>query len=80
MGGLPTGEYVLHSIIAMLFGGFVACYCIGGWERLERDTAWVYEPNVSWGVQALLALMAVGVLASGVADAAAAAKLGRGPR
>lgn len=77
MGGLPTGEYVLHSIIAMLFGAFVACYCIAGaaWPSLE--TAWVYQPNVPRPVQALLGVMAVGVLASGIADGRAVLRLGR---
>tara|TARA_R110002094_G_scaffold47961_17_gene59440 strand:- start:247 stop:795 length:549 start_codon:yes stop_codon:yes gene_type:complete len=80
LGGLPTGEYVLHSIIAMLFGAFVACYCVGAADWLKQDTAWVYEPNVPWPVQAMLAAMAVGVLVSGIQDALAVVKLGRGAR
>ena len=77
MGGLPTGEYVLHSIIAMLFGGFVACFLVGGAGWFERDTALVYEPNVPWPAQAVLLAMAAGVLVSGIADALAVARLGR---
>mgnify|MGYP003636636055 CR=1 FL=1 len=28
LGGLPSGEYVLHIIIAMLFGGLVTAVCL----------------------------------------------------
>ncbi|MCA8969228.1 MAG: hypothetical protein KDC95_05570 [Planctomycetes bacterium] len=77
MGGLPTGEYVLHSIIAMLFGAFVACYCIAGWPWLELETAWVRQPAVPTTVQALLAVMSIGVLWSGIADARAVVRLRR---
>ncbi len=75
MGGLPTGEYVLHSIIAMLFGAFVACYCIAGLPWLEHETAWIYEPAVAWPVQVTLAIMSAGVLCSGIGDARAALRL-----
>lgn len=80
MGGLPSGEYVLHSIIAMLFGAFVACYLIGAVGWFERETALLYDPNVPWPVQAVFGAMAVGVLASGVSDAVAAARLWRRTR
>ena len=80
MGGLPTGEYVLHSIIAMLFGAFAACYCMGAVDWPAQDTAWVYQPNVPWPVQAMLAVMALGVLVSGIQDALAVVRLGREAR
>ena len=77
MGGLPTGEYVLHSIIAMLFGAFVACYCYDGLPWLAQETQWVYQPVVPWPVQALFAAMSLGVLCTGIADARAVVRLRR---
>lgn len=77
MGGLPTGEYVLHNIIAMLFGAFVACYCIGASSGLAQPSGCSYDPNVPWPVQMLLGLMTLGVVASGIADAMAVGRLRR---
>lgn len=78
LGGLPSGEYVLHMIIAMLFGGLAASVCLraGHWAVLPTRLA--YEPAA---VPALLRLamtvMALVVLYSGALDALAAFRLGK---
>lgn len=77
VGGLPTGEYVVHSIIAILFGAFVAFVWIDGKVGLEQATSLSVEPAVPDPVRALLAVMAVGVFVSGVQDASAVVRLGK---
>jgi hypothetical protein len=75
-GGLPSGEYVLHVLIAMVFGAFVASIFFGA-------GAWAYEPTaISWQpaevpllLRIALAVMAVIVLYSGIQDALAAIRL-----
>lgn len=59
-GGLPTGEYVLHIVIAMLFGalvGVVALEC-GGWADLPTAIHYA-PPAVPVVARMLLAFMAV---------------------
>lgn len=77
MGGLPTGEYVLHSIIAMAFGGFAALWMAHGWPDAFAPAAITYAPHVPWMLQVVFVGMALGVFASGVADAVAWWRLGR---
>jgi len=76
LGGLPSGEYVLHMLMAMVFGGLVASvlYCASDW--FNGATRLVYAP-VAVPAALLLALlvMAVLVLVSGLQDAAAALRL-----
>ena len=75
-GGLPTGEYVLHIILAMLFGSLVtsAFYGAGHWAAMPTRLA--YEPAAVPDVlRAVLAVMAVLVLGSGVMDLMAARRL-----
>ena len=77
-GGLPTGEYILHIILAMLFGALVTSvfYAVGHWA--EMPTRLEYEPAAVPGLlRAVMVLMAVLVLGSGVLDFIAAQKLGR---
>ena len=76
LGGLPSGEYVLHIIIAMLFGGLVTAVCLeaGGWRSLPAQIA--YAPAAVPDVLRLvMAVMALLVLISGIQDAIAARKL-----
>ena len=80
VGGLPTGEYLLHSVIAILFGALLAFVWIDGRPWLDEPTALVVEPAVPDPARLLLAVMAVGVLTSGVQDAIAVVRLGRAPR
>jgi hypothetical protein len=80
LGGLPAGEYVLHVVIAMLFGALVTTILVdaGHWALLPSRIAW--QPSPTPGpLRALLAAMAPLVLASGVQDAVAARRLGRVP-
>jgi hypothetical protein len=77
-GGLPTGEYVLHIILAMLFGALVTSvfYSVGNWAGMPTRLA--YEPaSVPSLIRAVMALMAVLVLGSGVMDLIAARRLSK---
>ena len=79
-GGLPTGEYVLHTILAMLFGGLVTSvfYSVGHWAALPTRLA--YEPAaVPDLLRALLVFMAAFVLWSGAMDLRAAIRLSKEP-
>jgi len=44
LGGLPAGEYVLHTVIAMLFGALVCCVVFeaGSWAKLPTRLS--YQP------------------------------------
>ena len=75
-GGLPSGEYVLHIVMAMLFGAMVASvfYGAGDWAGLPTQVA--YSPaEVPSVLRLVMEIMAVLVFWSGVMDLAAAAKL-----
>jgi hypothetical protein len=75
-GGLPTGEYVLHIILAMLFGALVTSvfYSAGNWAALPTRLA--YEPaDVPGLLRALMVFMAVLVFGSGAMDLRAAWRL-----
>lgn len=75
MGGLPTGEYLLHSAIAILFGAMAACLVSRLGPGLAKPTAFRVDPAVPDAVRALLGLMACGVFASGLQDALAVRRL-----
>lgn len=77
LGGLPRGEYLLHVIMAMLFGGLVAAVWYEAGGALAEPTAlrWQAEGSGVW-LRATLAVMALGVLWSGLADLAAVRRLG----
>lgn len=77
LGGLPTGEYVLHIILAMLFGALVTStlYAAGNWATLPTKLS--YQPAVSDTLRAALTVMAVLVLYSGWADLRAAWRMGK---
>lgn len=75
-GGLPSGEYVLHVVIAMLFGALVTStlYGAGNWAGLP--TKFFYAPAaIPTVLRAALAIMAVGVLATEYGDLRAALRL-----
>jgi len=76
LGGLPSGEYVLHIIIAMLFGALVTavCFGVGVWRNLPTQIA--YAPaQVPDLLRLVMVVMAVLVLISGIQDAIAACRL-----
>jgi len=62
-GGLPTGEYILHIVLAMLFGAMVACVIQNAGHWAMRPTRIAYEPaDIHWIIRAMLAVMAAFVL------------------
>jgi hypothetical protein len=76
LGGLPSGEYVLHTIIAMFFGALVAAvgFGAGEWAKLPSEIS--YAPaDVPLLLRCMMAVMAVLVFASGVQDGIAALRL-----
>ncbi|EDL56547.1 hypothetical protein [Gimesia maris] len=76
LGGLPSGEYVLHIIIAMLFGGLVTAVCLEAAAWRNEPTQIIYAPAAVPDVLRLvMAVMALLVLFSGIQDAIAARKL-----
>jgi hypothetical protein len=76
LGGLPRGEYLLHVFLAMLFGALVIAVIVEGAARYEDPTElrWI-ESGPPVILRVALAVMAHGVLWSGIADALAVAKL-----
>ncbi len=67
-GGLATGEFVTHVIMAIVYGAFLATLAphLYGWSAAE--TGFVAHDVVSPMVGNLCGLMAVGVFVSGVRD------------
>lgn len=78
LGGLPRGEYLLHVIMAMLFGSMVAAVVYAGGAGLAEPTElrWLALDDHGW-LRAVLAVMSVGVLWSGLMDLVAVRRLGR---
>jgi hypothetical protein len=76
LGGLPSGEYVLHMIMAMLFGAFVMAAAPSLLEWMTQGTALVAKGTLAadW-VRAMLAMFAAGVLWSGAMDLRAALRV-----
>jgi hypothetical protein len=75
-GGLPSGEYVLHILIAMLFGALVTAVCFGGGSWAALPTHFGYAPVAVPGLLRIaMAVMALLVFISGVQDAVAAFRL-----
>lgn len=80
-GGLPTGEYVLHTVLAMLFGALVTSVFYGAGDWAGEPTSLMYDPaDVPVWLRGLLAIMAVLVFCSGAMDAQAAWRLSRSDR
>src|SRR5439155_4555627 len=78
LGGLPSGEYVLHMVMAMVFGGLVASVLYGVGEWFHAPTRMAYAPaSVPGMLRFILLIMAVLVLISGLQDALAALRMKR---
>lgn len=76
LGGLPSGEYVLHTLIAMLFGALVATSFFEAGNWAFEPTAIFYAPaDVPWVLRLVMAIMAAVVLYSGLQDLMAAIRL-----
>jgi len=74
LGGLPTGEYVLHMILAMVFGAFVACLAPELWNWSALPTGLARSGGPAW-LSAVMGVMSAGVLISGIADLVAALRI-----
>ena len=78
LGGLPTGEYLLHVLLAILFGGFVTAIATSTWNWRALPTELVYAPAaVPALLRVVLAIMGIVNLASATSDGLAARRLGR---
>lgn len=76
LGGLPSGEYVLHMIMAMLFGAFVMAAGPTLLEWLTLPSSLVASEGLAanW-VRLVLGIFAVCVLWSGAMDLRAALRI-----
>lgn len=76
LGGLPAGEYVLHMVMAMVFGALAATVAFEAGQWGMAPTSLAYEPAAVPDLLRLaMAAMALLVLLSGVQDALAARRL-----
>ncbi len=76
LGGLPSGEYVLHMLMAIVYGALVMAFLNGSAAWFAAPTQLAYAPAaVPILIRSTLAIMAVGVVVSGIQDAVAAIKL-----
>lgn len=81
LGGLPAGEYVLHIIIAMIFGAMLASVFFESGAGGMMSMAIKYQPaEVPEILRIILAGMAVLVLFSGIEDFRAACRLAGVPK
>lgn len=77
-GGLPRGEYLLHVVLAMLFGALVVTVIDEGAAARALPTALVWiDAGPPWWVRVGLGIAAPLVLATGLMDAWAVRRLGR---
>lgn len=77
-GGLPTGEYILHFIIAMLFGAFFMALVDRSAAWTGNETSIEYSPApVPWMIRIVMVIMAICVFYSGIVDAIASWKMFR---
>ena len=67
---VPAGERVMHALMGLVYGAFLACLTPVLLTWMRQPTGFSAE-NYGW-LSGLLTLMAVGVLASGIRDLAAA--------
>lgn len=78
LGGLTGGEYVLHVILAILFGALLSTIWILEGHRLGLPTRVAYDPaRIPLFVRVLLLLAGVMALASGILDLRAVLRLKR---
>jgi hypothetical protein len=81
LGGLPRGEYVLHIVLAMLFGALCTATINEGAHALGNETKLIWQPaGVPWPLRLALASMAPLVLWSGIADLNAHRRISRAAR
>lgn len=71
---LPATERVTHTVLAINGGAFIALLAVQAWQTRGLPSALVWLPHGALSV--FLALCGVGVIVSGLRDAAAARALG----
>jgi len=76
VGGLPRGEYVLHSLIAILFGALIATVLAGAEFAIAAPTSatWI-ESGPPMSLRVTLAVLAPIALGSSLLDLAAVIRL-----
>ena len=75
LGGLPSGEYVLHMLMAMLFGAFIMALGPTLLASIKSESAIHAGAYAPLWLRATLATFALGVFVSGLMDLLAALKL-----
>ena len=75
LGGLPSGEYVLHMLMAMVFGAFVMAAAPTLLASMKSETAIRAADFAPVWLRATLATFALGVFISGLMDLIAALRL-----
>jgi len=80
LGGLPRGEYLLHVLIAMLYGALVLAVWVEAGAGRHQPTAlrWI-DVGAPLPLRLVLAAMAPLVLLTGLSDLRALIRLGRQP-
>lgn len=81
-GGLPRGEYVLHVVLAGLFGALVTVILQDRQVHLDAETSIAWVPSgggVPDFLRLALTIMAPIVLATGLLDLRAVLRLGKQP-
>ena len=73
---LPAGERAMHAVMGIVYGAFLACLLpeMWRWRTLSDGFGRTYHGFPAW----VLAALAVGVLLSGIRDAIASTRPGRG--
>jgi hypothetical protein len=73
LGGVFPGERVTHAMMAIIYGGALIHLAPAVWRWRSDATGFaLYDPGIPSWLRVVLALMAVGVGASGVRDLLAA--------
>lgn len=75
---LPPGERVMHTIMAIVYGAFLACFVpqLIAWSQRATGFGAAEYDWISW----LMTLMAIGVFGSGMRDLAASFRLPQGQK
>ena len=72
-GGLATGEFVTHVVMAIVYGAFLATLAPHLYAWSGAETGWTPHAGVSPIVGGVCLVMGVGVFASGLRDLGASA-------
>ncbi|MCY3001641.1 MAG: hypothetical protein NTV21_07545 [Planctomycetota bacterium] len=77
LGGMTSGEYVLHILLGILYGALVTSLLLTERHRLDAPTRIAWEPiDGPWALRAILAVSGVLAFGSGVLDLLAVRRLG----